>query len=79
MTTIKVLGTGCQRCETTVQLIEEGARRLGIPVLVRKVTDITEIMRYGAARMPAIVVRDRVIHAGSVPSAEVVSRLLAAV
>ena len=39
MKDIKVLGPGCARCATTVDMVEAEAKKLGIEVRVEKVTD----------------------------------------
>lgn len=65
---IKVLGTGCANCRTTVKLIEEAATAQGVSVLVHKVEDIQDIMRYGVMSTPGVVIDGKVVHAGGVPS-----------
>ncbi len=67
MKDIKVLGTGCRNCRTTIRLIEERIRDLGADAKVTKVEDIADIMRYGVASTPAVVVDGVVVHAGGVP------------
>ncbi|MCK7468880.1 MAG: thioredoxin family protein [Desulfosudis oleivorans] len=44
---IKVLGTGCANCRTTLALIEQVAQARGVPVTLGKVEDLREIMGYG--------------------------------
>ncbi len=69
MKTIKVLGTGCAKCKNTAALIEQTAHELGIAVTVEKVEDLRQIMAYGVMSTPAVVLDERVIHKGSLPSA----------
>ncbi|RMG28508.1 MAG: thioredoxin family protein [Gammaproteobacteria bacterium] len=68
MKEVKVLGTGCANCRTTLRLIEEVAREKGIPVHLVKVEDIAEIMRHGVLSTPGVVVDGKVVHAGGVPT-----------
>ena len=49
---IKVLGTGCANCRTTIALIEQAAHAKGIAISLSKVEDIQEIMRYGVMSTP---------------------------
>ncbi len=65
---IRVLGTGCTNCASTVKLIELTADELNIKVNVVKVEDIAEIASYGVMSTPAIVMADEVVHSGSIPS-----------
>jgi small redox-active disulfide protein 2 len=67
---IKVLGPGCKRCVTTADMVRAEAERLGIEVVIEKVTDYAEIAGYGIASTPGIVVDGRVVHAGGLPKAE---------
>lgn len=74
---IKVLGTGCANCRTTIALIEQVAKGLGVAVQVGKVEDIREIMGYGVMSTPGVVIDGKVVHAGGVPGREKVEQWLA--
>lgn len=67
MKDIKVLGPGCARCATTVDMVEAEAKKLGIEVRVEKVTDYAAIGQYGIASTPGIVIDGKVVHAGGLP------------
>jgi len=67
MKSIKILGPGCKRCETTADMVKAEAAKLGIDVTVEKVTDYAEIAKYGIASTPGIVVDGKVVHAGGLP------------
>lgn len=73
---IKVLGTGCANCNSTVKLIQATADELGVAVEVIKVEDIAEIAAYGIMSTPGVVINDQVVHAGGIPSKKVVSEWL---
>ena len=64
---IKVLGTGCANCNTTLKLIEEVAAEKGVAITLSKVEDLPEIMRYGVMSTPGVVVDGKVVHAGGIP------------
>lgn len=68
MKNIKVLGTGCANCKTTLKLIEDAAKEKGVAVELEKVEDIQAIMSYGVMATPGVVVDGKVVHAGGVPS-----------
>jgi small redox-active disulfide protein 2 len=77
MKNIKVLGTGCANCKTTLKLIEEAAAAKGIAVQVEKVEDLKDIMSYGVMSTPGVVVDGKVVHAGGIPSREKIESWLA--
>ncbi len=64
---IKVLGTGCAKCKSTVALIDEVAKAKGVAISLEKVEDIQAIVGYGVMGTPAVVINGKVIHAGGIP------------
>ncbi|ODU01838.1 MAG: glutaredoxin [Thiobacillus sp. SCN 63-1177] len=67
MKDIKVLGSGCANCKTTLKLIEEVAQARGVQVNLEKVDDMAAILGYGVMSTPGVVIDGRVVHAGGVP------------
>ena len=76
MKNIKVLGTGCANCRTTLQLIEEAAKAKGVEIELEKVEDLPQIMSYGVMSTPGVVVDGRLVHAGGVPSRDAIDSWL---
>ena len=70
MKNIKVLGTGCANCKTTLKLIADVAREKGVEIGLEKVEQLQDIMAYGVMSTPGVVVDGKVVHAGGVPSRE---------
>ncbi|HEY7866346.1 MAG TPA: thioredoxin family protein [Psychromonas sp.] len=70
MKNIKVLGTGCAKCKTTVTLINQVAEQLGVTIKLEKIEDLPQIMAYGVMSTPAVVVNEQVVHKGSIPTRE---------
>ena len=64
---IKVLGTGCANCKTTLKLIDEIAKAKGVAVQLEKVENIADIMAHGIMSTPGVVIDGKVVHAGGVP------------
>ena len=67
MKNIKVLGSGCANCRTTLKLIEEIAQARGVAVSLEKVEDMAAILGYGVMSTPGVVIDGKVVHAGGVP------------
>lgn len=65
---IKVLGTGCANCRKLEQLAREVVAEMGWDARVEKEEDLGRIMGYGVLSTPALVVDDRVVASGRVPS-----------
>jgi small redox-active disulfide protein 2 len=72
MKNIKVLGSGCKNCETTINLIKIAAEQAGVEIELEKVTDLAEIMSYGVMSTPGIVINGTVVHAGGLPGPDLV-------
>jgi small redox-active disulfide protein 2 len=77
MKNIKVLGTGCANCKTTLKLIEDAAQAKGVAVELEKVEDLQAIMAWGVMSTPGVVVDGKVVHAGGVPSRDKIAGWLA--
>jgi arsenite/tail-anchored protein-transporting ATPase len=73
---IKVLGSGCSKCRSTIGIIERAARGAGIEVEIVKVEHPDEIKAYAVRATPAVVIADRVVHSGGIPSHEAVQAWL---
>ena len=65
---IKVLGPGCPKCKTLEQATRNAVGELGIDANITKEEDIVKIMAYGVMRTPALVIDEKVIFSGRVPS-----------
>lgn len=73
---IKILGPGCPKCKTLEKLTRQVVEQSGIDATVTKVDDIVAIMNYGVMTTPALVIDERVVVKGRVPSEEEIKRLI---
>lgn len=76
MKTIKILGTGCPKCQQTEVVIREALVRLSVEADVQKVEDIQEIMQYNIMSTPAVVVDEVVKLKGRVPTLNEIELML---
>ena len=65
---IKVLGPGCPKCKTLEKATRQAVEELGVEANVVKEEDIVKIMNYGIMRTPALIINDKLIFSGKVPS-----------
>ena len=72
MKNIKVLGTGCSNCKSTLKVIEAAAQATGVEINLEKVEGVGEIMSYGVMSTPGVVIDGKVVHAGGVPDRKTV-------
>ena len=73
---IKILGSGCAKCQRLEQLTREVAADLGIEAQFDHVRDMAKIMEYPVVGTPALVLDGEVKAAGRMPSKEEIGRWL---
>ncbi len=76
MLTIKVLGPGCQNCKNLEAVARKAAANFGMQAEFVKVTDWDEIQKYPIMYTPGLVINEKLVSAGRIPSeAEVMTWL----
>ncbi len=76
MKKIQILGTGCPKCQALARNAEAAAREMGPEYELEKVTDISEIMKFGVMMTPALAVDGEVKAVGKVLTAEQIKAML---
>ncbi len=76
MKSIKVLGTGCAKCDLLYDNVNKVADSLGIEYELDKVSDINDIIGFGVMMTPALVIDGIVKVSGKVPKEEEIKDLL---
>ena len=73
---IKILGTGCDKCEKLETNAKEALRDLGIEASLEKVEDLVRIMKYGVMSTPGFVINDSVKSVGKVLKVDEIKKLI---
>lgn len=68
MLTIKILGSGCPNCQKLAYLAERAVAHLSVEAQIIKVTEYPEIMKYNILSTPGLVVNEKLVSAGRIPS-----------
>jgi small redox-active disulfide protein 2 len=77
---IKVLGPGCAKCQQLDRTTREVVNELGIDAEVEEVKDIKKIMEYPILTTPGLIINEKLVCSGRVPSkAEVAEFITAAI
>lgn len=77
---IKILGPGCSNCKRLYAEAEKAVALSGQPATLTKVEAIEEIVDYGILRTPGLVIDEKVVASGRIPSApEIVTMITNAV
>ncbi|RZT96707.1 small redox-active disulfide protein 2 [Ancylomarina subtilis] len=73
---IKVLGPGCKKCNTLHQATQKAIEELNIEATITKVDDMMKILAYGVMSTPALVVNEKVLFSGKVPTVSEIKELI---
>ena len=73
---IKVLGSGCPKCIALEKAKQDAAAELGLEASIVKEEDIMKIMEYGIMRTPGLVINEKVVASGRVPSSDELKQIL---
>lgn len=73
---IKILGTGCPKCTSLEKMTYDALTELNIDASVSKEDDIMKIMSYGILSTPGLVIDNKVVLSGRLPSKNEIKELL---
>ncbi|MGQ9642850.1 MAG: thioredoxin family protein [Ignavibacterium sp.] len=67
MVTVKILGTGCKKCQTLEAKVRDLVAVNNIDAAVEKVTDIQEMVNYGIMMTPGLIINEQLKSFGIIP------------
>ena len=74
---IKILGnSGCKNCEKLYDKIYKLLDKLEYDIKLEKITSVLEMSKYGITSIPGLVIDEKVIIEGVVPSDEELIRII---
>lgn len=76
MLSIKVLGPGCANCQRVEEIARAAVAELGLEADIVKVTDRAEFARYNLLATPGLVINEKLVTGGRIPSVEEVKALV---
>ncbi len=68
MLNVKILGSGCANCKKLEATTRKVIDSLGLEAEIIKVTAYDEIMKYPILSTPGLVVNEKLVSAGRIPS-----------
>jgi len=68
MLSIKVLGPGCSNCQKVEAAAKNAIASMGVAAEIIKVTDYAQIMAYNILSTPGLVINEKLVAAGRIPS-----------
>jgi small redox-active disulfide protein 2 len=73
---IKILGTGCAKCNQLENLTKEVLKEMGIEAKIEHVKDINKIMEYPILATPGLVINEELVLSGKVPDKAKLTQLV---
>lgn len=73
---IDVMGTGCPKCKTLFERTQEAVKTLGLNATVNYITDVEKIVAMGFIQSPILMVNDKAVMVGKLPSMEEIMQLI---
>jgi len=77
MLTIKILGSGCANCKRVEQIAQKVVADMSFQAEIVKVTDYKDIMAYNVLSTPGLVVNEKLVCTGRIPTPAEVTTWLA--
>lgn len=73
---IQVLGSGCKTCKTLYENTKQAVAEMGLSIDVEYITDVQKIISMGFMRSPILMVDDKAVLEGGLPTVEEIKKLI---
>ncbi len=73
---IKILGTGCASCKTLENAVRKAVEEMHLNATILREENIMKILEYGVMRTPGLVINEKVIFSGRVPTMSSLKEIL---
>jgi len=77
MLVIKVLGSGCENCQKVNEIAHQAVANFGVEAQFEKITNYEDIKRYPILSTPGLVINEKLVCAGRIPTVTEVTTWLA--
>lgn len=77
MRTVKILGSGCANCKKLEAVAREAATNSGVEAEFIKVTDMKAILGYDLLSTPGLVIDEKLVSSGRIPTVAEVQQWMA--
>lgn len=78
MLTVKILGSGCANCKRLEEIARKAAGDAKVDAEFVKVTDYNDILAYNILSTPGLVINEKVVSSGKIPSPAAVAQWMTA-
>jgi small redox-active disulfide protein 2 len=73
---IKILGPGCPKCNELDKRVHEVIKEMSVDAKVEHVTDIKKIMEYPIILTPGLVINEKLVFSGRVPTRKEINQFI---
>lgn len=73
---IKVIGTGCDKCDKLYENVMQAIEETGVEATVEKVEDLIEIVKLGVMTSPALMIDGEMVSVGKVMKKDEVKKYI---
>lgn len=73
---IKVIGTGCEKCDKLYANVQEAVNRVGCEAEIEKIEDLMEIVKLGVMTSPSLMIDGKLVVSGRIAKPEEIIKFI---
>lgn len=73
---IKVIGTGCEKCDQLYANVQAVLKKTGCVAEVEKIEDLMEIVKLGVMTSPSLMIDGKLVVSGRIAKPEEIEKLI---